>query len=83
MPDAALRLQQPPSRRAADAPAVVGGGPGGPSASSATHDSMVTIAVDGLDQQIDIRAPGPLRFRPGGRIGIRVTGEAGLHEDTP
>ncbi|MFB7371502.1 ABC transporter ATP-binding protein [Streptomyces sp. NPDC056222] len=44
------------------------------------HDSMVTVAVDGLDQQIDIRAPGPLRVRPGGRIGIRVTGEASLHE---
>ncbi|MFE0652498.1 ABC transporter ATP-binding protein [Streptomyces sp. NPDC059534] len=44
------------------------------------HDSMVTVAVDGLEQRIDIRAPGPLQVRPGGRIGIRVTGEATLHE---
>ncbi|MEU7011277.1 ABC transporter ATP-binding protein [Streptomyces sp. NPDC046332] len=44
------------------------------------HDSMVTVTVDGLDQPIDIRAPGPLQVRPGGRIGIRVTGEATLHE---
>ncbi|MGW2205470.1 ABC transporter ATP-binding protein [Streptomyces sp. NPDC001774] len=44
------------------------------------HDSMVTVSVDGLDQQIDVRAPGPLQVRQGGRIGIRVTGEATLHE---
>ncbi|MFE5946825.1 ABC transporter ATP-binding protein [Streptomyces sp. NPDC056480] len=44
------------------------------------HDCMVIVAVDGLEQQIDIRAPGPIQVQPGGRVGIQVTGDATLHE---
>ncbi|MEV1050012.1 ABC transporter ATP-binding protein [Streptomyces sp. NPDC049887] len=43
------------------------------------HDSMVTVSVDGVNQAIDIRAPGPLQVPLGGLVGIRVTGEATLH----
>ncbi|TLQ42096.1 ABC transporter ATP-binding protein [Streptomyces marianii] len=43
------------------------------------HDSMVTVSVDGVNQPIDIRAPGPLQVRRGGMVGIRVTGKATLH----
>ncbi|MDI9888583.1 ABC transporter ATP-binding protein [Streptomyces sp. HNM0645] len=43
------------------------------------HDSMVTVSVDGVNQPIDIRAPGPLQVRRGGTVGIRVTGKATLH----
>ncbi|UUU37069.1 ABC transporter ATP-binding protein [Streptomyces sp. CA-210063] len=43
------------------------------------HDAMVTVAVDGLDDPVDIRAAGPLSVRPGERTGIRVHGEATLH----
>lgn len=43
------------------------------------HDSMVAVAVDGLDEPVDIRAPGPLQVHPGGLVGIRVTGRATLH----
>ncbi|MFG2760902.1 ABC transporter ATP-binding protein [Streptomyces wuyuanensis] len=47
------------------------------------HDSMVTVAVDGQDEPIDIRTPGPLQVRPGGRVGLQVTGEATLHASRP
>ncbi|MEV0962620.1 ABC transporter ATP-binding protein [Streptomyces sp. NPDC049910] len=43
------------------------------------HDAMVTVAVDGVDAPVGIRVPGPVPVRPGGRTGIRVTGEATLH----
>ncbi|MCX2180207.1 ABC transporter ATP-binding protein [Streptomyces sp. SKN60] len=43
------------------------------------HDAMVTVRVDGLDQPVDIRTPGPLRQEAGRRVGIRLTGEATLH----
>ncbi|MFI2457375.1 ABC transporter ATP-binding protein [Streptomyces sp. NPDC019539] len=43
------------------------------------HDAMVTVAVDGMDAPVDIRVPGPASVRPGGRTGVRVTGEGTLH----
>ncbi|MBA4860827.1 ABC transporter ATP-binding protein [Streptomyces sp. PSKA54] len=43
------------------------------------HDAMVTVAVDGLDEPVDVRAVGPLAVQPGQRTGIRVRGEALLH----
>ncbi len=43
------------------------------------HDAMITVAVDGLDTPVDIRAAGPLTVEPGQRTGIRVNGEATLH----
>ncbi|MCY0929314.1 ABC transporter ATP-binding protein [Streptomyces sp. H27-H1] len=43
------------------------------------HDTMVTVAVDGLDTPIDVRVAGPLTVRPGEDTGIRITGEATLH----
>lgn len=46
------------------------------------HDAMITVAVEGLDQAVDIRTPGPLRQEPGHRVGIRLTGEATVHPHT-
>ncbi|MFE7803235.1 ABC transporter ATP-binding protein [Streptomyces sp. NPDC057430] len=46
------------------------------------HDAMVTVAVDGLDRTVDVRAPGPLRVAPGRKVGVRLTGEATLHPNT-
>ncbi|MFD3334788.1 ABC transporter ATP-binding protein [Streptomyces sp. NPDC058700] len=46
------------------------------------HDAMVTVAVDGLDRTVDVRAPGPLGVGLGRRVGIRLTGEATLHPNT-
>ncbi|MGW7368525.1 ABC transporter ATP-binding protein [Streptomyces sp. NPDC054841] len=43
------------------------------------HDAMVTVAVDGMAEPVDVRVPGPAPVRPGGRTGIRVMGEATLH----
>ncbi|MFD7256191.1 ABC transporter ATP-binding protein [Streptomyces sp. NPDC059874] len=43
------------------------------------HDAMVTVAVDGVDDPIDVRVPGPAAARPGERTGIEVTGKATLH----
>ncbi|MGW6847668.1 ABC transporter ATP-binding protein [Streptomyces virginiae] len=43
------------------------------------HDAMVTVAVDGLDQPIDVRVPTPAAARPGERTGIEVVGKATLH----
>ncbi|MBA2946116.1 ABC transporter ATP-binding protein [Streptomyces himalayensis] len=43
------------------------------------HDAMVTVAVDGLDEPVDVRAVGPLAVQPGQRTRIRVRGEALLH----
>ncbi|MEV8596123.1 ABC transporter ATP-binding protein [Streptomyces sp. NPDC052012] len=43
------------------------------------HDAMVTVAVDGLDTPVDIRASGPVAVQPGDRTGILVKGEAVLH----
>ncbi|WP_329376764.1 ABC transporter ATP-binding protein [Streptomyces sp. NBC_01351] len=43
------------------------------------HDAMVTVAVDGVAEPIDVRVPGPAAARPGERTGIEVTGEAVLH----
>ncbi|MDJ0461915.1 ABC transporter ATP-binding protein [Streptomyces sp. H27-C3] len=43
------------------------------------HDTMVTVAVDGLDTPIDVRVAGPLSVHPGEDTGIRITGEAILH----
>ncbi|OEJ34703.1 ABC transporter ATP-binding protein [Streptomyces subrutilus] len=43
------------------------------------HDAMVTVAVDGLDEPVDVRVPGRAPVAPGGRIGIQVTGDATLH----
>ncbi|MCP9963727.1 ABC transporter ATP-binding protein [Streptomyces somaliensis] len=43
------------------------------------HDALVTVAVDGLDRPVDVRAPAPLRVEPGRRVGVHLTGEATLH----
>ncbi|MET8329524.1 ABC transporter ATP-binding protein [Streptomyces sp. NPDC005181] len=43
------------------------------------HDAMVTVAVDGIDEPIDVRVPSPAATRPGERTGIEVMGEATLH----
>ncbi|MFF8261332.1 ABC transporter ATP-binding protein [Streptomyces virginiae] len=43
------------------------------------HDAMVTVAVDGMAQPIDVRVPTPAAARPGERTGIEVMGEATLH----
>ncbi|MCJ0869691.1 ABC transporter ATP-binding protein [Streptomyces sp. AP-93] len=43
------------------------------------HDAMVTVAVDGIDEPVDVRVPSPTAARPGERTGIEVTGEATLH----
>ncbi|MGW5849652.1 ABC transporter ATP-binding protein [Streptomyces sp. NPDC055254] len=43
------------------------------------HDAMVTVAVDGMDEPVDVRVPGEAPVAPGGRIGIQVTGDATLH----
>ncbi|MGW0363699.1 ABC transporter ATP-binding protein [Streptomyces sp. NPDC002990] len=43
------------------------------------HDAMVTVAVDGLAEPVEVRVSGPAPVRPGGRTGVRVTGEATLH----
>ncbi|MFZ3495965.1 ABC transporter ATP-binding protein [Streptomyces sp. 5.8] len=43
------------------------------------HDAMVTVAVDGIDDPIDVRVPSPAAARPGERTGIEVTGKATLH----
>ncbi|GHI86565.1 ABC transporter ATP-binding protein [Streptomyces xanthophaeus] len=43
------------------------------------HDAMVAVAVDGLDQPIDVRVPAPAAARPGERTGIEVVGKATLH----
>ncbi|MFD9033443.1 ABC transporter ATP-binding protein [Streptomyces sp. NPDC059567] len=46
------------------------------------HDALVTVAVVGLDEQVDIRTPTPLRVEPGRRVGVRLAGEATLHPGT-
>ncbi|MGW1888478.1 ABC transporter ATP-binding protein [Streptomyces sp. NPDC001970] len=46
------------------------------------HDAVVTVAVDGMDEPVDVRVPGPASVRPGGQTGIRVMGEATLHPAT-
>ncbi|MDH2389277.1 ABC transporter ATP-binding protein [Streptomyces sp. HNM0663] len=43
------------------------------------HDAMATVTVEGLDAPVDVRVPGPVPVRPGGRTGIQVTGEATWH----
>ncbi|WP_407840504.1 ABC transporter ATP-binding protein [Streptomyces sp. DSM 116496] len=43
------------------------------------HDAMVTVTVDGLREPVEVRVPGPALVGPGGRTGIRVTGEATFH----
>ncbi|MGW7331342.1 ABC transporter ATP-binding protein [Streptomyces sp. NPDC054840] len=43
------------------------------------HDAMVTVAVDGMAEPIDVRVPSPAAARPGERTGIEVVGEATLH----
>ncbi|WP_418959600.1 ABC transporter ATP-binding protein [Streptomyces tritici] len=43
------------------------------------HDALLAVAVDGLDEPLTVRAPGPVPARPGDRVGITVTGEATLH----
>ncbi|CAM5388165.1 ABC transporter ATP-binding protein [Streptomyces aurantiogriseus] len=43
------------------------------------HDAMVTVAVDGLADPVDLRTAGPVAVQPGERTGIRVRGEAVLH----
>ncbi|MEN8652476.1 ABC transporter ATP-binding protein [Streptomyces sp. 21So2-11] len=44
------------------------------------HDAMVTVSVDGLGDPVGIRVTGPVSVRPGQRTGVRITGEATLHE---
>lgn len=43
------------------------------------HDTMVTVAVQGLDDPVDVRVTGALPVGPGQEAAIRVTGEATLH----
>ncbi|MFD5159256.1 ABC transporter ATP-binding protein [Streptomyces hawaiiensis] len=43
------------------------------------HDAKVTLAVQGVDDPVDVRVAGPLSVRPGQEAAIRVTGEATLH----
>lgn len=43
------------------------------------HDAMVTVAVDGIGEAIDVRVPGPTAANPGERTGIEVLGEATLY----
>jgi iron(III) transport system ATP-binding protein len=45
------------------------------------HDAKVTVAVEGLDDPVDVRVVGPLPVDPGQETGIRVTGEATLHPE--
>ncbi|MEU9980687.1 ABC transporter ATP-binding protein [Streptomyces sp. NPDC050856] len=44
------------------------------------HDTLLTVAVDGLPGPLAVRTPGPVPARPGDRVGLTVTGEATLHE---
>lgn len=43
------------------------------------HDAKVTVAVQGLEDPVDVRVAGPLPVAPGQETAIRVTGEATLH----
>ncbi|QNE76858.1 ATP-binding cassette domain-containing protein [Streptomyces finlayi] len=43
------------------------------------HDAMVTVAVDGHGDPVDVRVAGPVRVATGDRTGVGVTGEARLH----
>ena len=43
------------------------------------HDAKVTLAVQGVDDPVDVRVAGPLSVGPGQEAAIRVTGEATLH----
>ncbi|MFI7439523.1 ABC transporter ATP-binding protein [Nonomuraea indica] len=43
------------------------------------HDAMVHVAVDGLDEPVAVRVPGPAGVRPGEEAAVSVTGEATLH----
>ncbi|MEG3630735.1 ABC transporter ATP-binding protein [Streptomyces poriticola] len=43
------------------------------------HDAMATVTVEGLDAPVEVRVPGRVPVRPGGRTGIQVTGEATWH----
>jgi iron(III) transport system ATP-binding protein len=44
------------------------------------HDAMVTVAIPNLASPIDIRVPGQPPVGPGEETGVRVAGEATLHE---
>ncbi|MEU6682781.1 hypothetical protein [Streptomyces sp. NPDC046832] len=39
----------------------------------------MTLAVQGVDDPVDVRVAGPLSVGPGQEAAIRVTGEATLH----
>ncbi|WP_406863629.1 ABC transporter ATP-binding protein [Streptomyces sp. HUAS MG47] len=43
------------------------------------HDALLAVSVEGLDEPLTVRSPGPIPARPGELVGITVTGEATLH----
>ncbi|MEU2390444.1 ABC transporter ATP-binding protein [Streptomyces sp. NPDC007369] len=43
------------------------------------HDAMVTVAIDGMTDPVDVRVPGAAPLNPGSRTGLTVAGEATFH----